>query len=243
MTATEWLNGKQDWDSGLKIYENSRWHNSRLLRIFKKKRDFFALKYELQKIAKKERIFQRAVPETKPGKQQKPAKPKTDIAKEQTERHYPKVFLKDLPKALHPAFIKQKQTFYAVSSLKMELNDLPDDEVAKAEAIIRKIFDAWAVIDLIWQRIDYWLINKQLMNVNKNDFSDKSPVELVKIRQLMYQRLSKRKKTIEKIIAQIEQESDEKKLKKLHYKLKSKQEALHQLEMDIYDIGKILNNG
>ena len=232
MNATGWLESGRDYKEGIKILKESPFGNKRLARILSIQKNEGTLLYEMQKLAKKEAFLQKKLRVKTAIAIEKKKKEERKAVEPKAERYFPPVKLADLPQALHPVFIEQKQNFYKAASLKMLLNDLPADDTDNARKIIAQLFFLWQQIDIAWMKIDYWLEHKKILTGNINDFSGYSPMELLMHRQKLYQKISKRKKTIDKWQRRYEQlEGIEQ--EKFAVKLEKKIEDLKKLELEL----------
>jgi len=237
MNATEWIKSGRDYKEGIKILKESPFANKRLARILSIQKNEGTLLYEMQKLAKKEAFLQKKLRVKTAIALEKSKVEEKKAVEPKTERYFPPVKLADLPRALHPVFIEQKQNFYKVASMKILLNDLPADDTDNARKIIEQLFFLWQQIDIAWMKIDYWLEHKKILTESVNDFSGYSPMELLMHRQKLYQKISKRKKTIEKWQKKYEQLEGIKQ-EKYAVKLEKKIEDLKKLELELNRVNR-----
>ena len=230
MTIQEWLDKGGDYRTGVALYGQSRFANRRLLRLFERSHRPVELRMELKKVAAKEKIFRRHLA----------TKPVEEPAAKPDERYFPQVRLADLPKQLHADFIRQKECFYKAAALKSRLNELPDEETELALRIIRKIMDCFALIDHVWRKIDRWREKGDVVKVDVAGIERMTPVALVKRRQLLYQRISKRKKTLEKLRRELAGAKEPRAAQRLTAKLERKEKELAGLEEEVFLISQKL---
>jgi len=233
MSIKEWIKSKGSYEEGVALYANHPKRSSHILRTLRKSRNRGLLLYELNKLLKYE--------QKQPPKQEPKIIEKT--SEKTFERNFPTIKVYQLPEELREPFIKQKQSFYEALRLKYILNDLPDAEVQKAREISEKIIRLFDFIDEVWRLIDYWFEHKELFPTTPAvDYSEFTPKELFNTRQRLYVRVSKRKKTLEKMMETAAELPDGKEKNLLMHKIEKKKRELMQLEVDIRELSKLLRD-
>lgn len=187
MTVIEWINNGCNYKQGLELYKNIPNHNANFLKAWSRKetpQNLIKLRYELQKNV------------TPTFNITTPAK-----VVESEQKYYRKVLINQLPIALHPMYIQQKNDFSIACSLKMQLNALGNlydsngniiygadglpklkkqtkADQEKALQLCLKIESLFDAIEKTWEIIDYYLENKTIPTIKENDYSNLSEGKL-----------------------------------------------------------------
>lgn len=245
----EWFDKKGSYTEGIRLLEKVCGKNNRIyLRLKNSKdnqRNKAALKYELTKYLKK------STPIPKENISPATKNPTThtsidnDLITEKRivtsiKHNNEKVTISMSPDAhLQKRFMEKSQVFYKRSVLKMKLNNLPSEAEETALQISMEIIKLTTLLDTIWSEIDYFLAHKKRMPEGK-DYSSLSPVSLVKEKQNIFQRISKRKKTLDKWKKLLPNTPKNKQLA-LQSKIEKQIEELTQMEMDLQNVNELMN--
>lgn len=184
MTVNEWIASGENYKIGLEIYQSLPNHNANFLKVWSRKetpQNLIKLRYELQKQLQPTLSFSKSeiIEESKPVG---------------LDKYFRKLRINELPVALHPIYIQQKNDFSIACSLKIQLNALGNildcngnivfgadglpklkpqtkDDQEKALRLCLKIESLFDAIDKTWGVIDYYLENKIVPKITDNDFS------------------------------------------------------------------------
>lgn len=233
MKITEWFNNGCNYDEGVAIYASLKDAKPNLLSLFKKKNSsafLEKLKYELSKHKESKETFTILIAQ----------KEVTKINIITPESNYKPLRVSDFPMALHPVYLKKKQDFGMACSLKMQLNNLPDEneeEALKMCLEIDRLFDA---IELAWKQLDHYSETKSILNVVINDFQNLTPAQHLQRRNQLRSNRSKAIKRLE-ILSKTEAKtiSEKTKLEINTEKMKTK---ITQLDNDIEELTKLIED-
>lgn len=197
MTIKEWLSDKQqEYWKGVELYQNSSQCNRHYLEMLKKKEsraNLMKLRHALRKELK-----------TTPEEKEEPIKLSTPDNYKVEKRTYKEVLINQLPVELHPLYIEQKANFAKACSLKIQLNNLQPHEIDhKALGIILEIEQLFESINNTWKILDYYLDHKIVLEVQSEDYSTLSTIELVKKERSLRPSLTRQKQRLEKIEADL----------------------------------------
>jgi hypothetical protein len=159
----------------------------------------------------------------------------------QADKHW-KRELAELPSQLWPVVEHRKNAFNKVCVLKMQLNELSENEEEKALTMQLEMFRLWQEIDMAWAKIDYWKENRRFLpSETVENYEGITLNKAIKERALLYSRVVKRKKTIammtEELLHLKEKEKDLR-----QYQLDKKKEELVVLENSIQTLNKIIQD-
>lgn len=236
MNISDWLAGYGDYQDGFRLLAKHA-KNKQFLKQFAKESALNRMKMRiaLSNIAKTQ--TQKTV-KTK----QSPVLSIVDKSPEKAE--ITKKPISAYPKELHEIYQLRINSFLRASSLKVELNAVPEDDELSALELQTEIWKQLEVNKKCWQILDHYDTTGQVLPTKSTtDFSKLSPMEMVKQRQRLYVNVSKRKKTIENIELQIAEEDKPGKIERLKSKLFQKKSELQELQNDIDKLSNIINNG
>lgn len=148
----------------------------------------------------------------------------------------------DYPLELHSIYNKRLATFLESCSLKVQLNALLDNEEEEALTIQFKIFNLMQENKHCWKILSHYDKTKEVLPLEStSDFENLSPAELWKIRQLKYQQLSRRKKSLEKFEKELAAEIDFVKKIKLEQKILKTVNEIYLYENDLINLNTIID--
>lgn len=250
MTVKNWFKTGCDYQTGVDLYERIG-RNKNLLRRFRRVENpatISKLKYELSKFIEEE--TQPPTPVVKP----KPivfTPPKIIVEKPPIAAPKESDQLKEMkskpisfyPLELHAVYHQRINSFLQACTLKIQLNDLNDDEVGKAFEIQFKIFSLFELNDKCWKILRHFEETGRVMPLKTSqDFSKLNPMELLRLQQNIYSRISKRKKTIQRYESSLTIEKNLAKTESLKKNILKKTEELQQLENDLEAISKLIQS-
>lgn len=144
------------------------------------------------------------------------------------------------PVELHPTYQQACQIWINVCSLKIQLNAVPRHYEKEAFKIQTGILEKMEQFDVCKKALDHYNDHKRILpTATKSDFSKLSPVELITKRNSLRSLITRRKQTIDKMEAELPEESDENYYKKISA-LNRKKEQLQELILDEEKITKML---
>lgn len=238
MMIEDWFKNKGTYQEGivlLKCVIGNTHLYKRLANAQENARNRAALKYELNKYRNKKISF----PSEKP-KQPKITQPKTieEVSLEKTNEEYSTIRLSEINEPeVQARYVEGKNAFYQMALLKRQYNRLAPEEEKKALKYLIEMMRLYRLNKAIWEEIDYYFEHKKPMPKGE-DYSQYTPLELHKKRQLLHQSLSKRKVTIRKMESKKIPEG--KQLKHLS-KLNAKKAQYKEVELNIQRITEILD--
>lgn len=252
MTIQEWLKSGCDYQIGVELYAKHG-RNKNLLRRFRRLENAALaskLKYELSKVVNpdafnspSESIQKSPKPIVFTPPKIKVEKP-VDIKKPEESPVLKKMKSKPIsfyPIELHPIYHQRINSFLQACSLKVQLNELEEDETEKAFEIQFKIFSLFEINDKCWTILRHFEETGRVMPLKASvDYSQLNPMELLRVQQNIYVRISKRKKTIEKTEQTIVNTKEAGRVERLKQNVLKKKEELQQLENDLEAITKLI---
>lgn len=220
----EWFNSGCPYIEGVDIYEK-KGGDKNFVKLMRKKESPFLVKKlneELYKILDLEKPIEKA----------------SEVVEQMNKKtiaHY--------PVELHEVFLNRKRTYFESDALKLKLNTLPDDAEQEALEIQLQIYQLRLSNRKCWQILDHYDATKRIMEFSTNKtFNHLSSSELWKRRQLNYQNISKRERTIIKLENELNNESLVVKNRfKLEMKIAKKKEELQQLKNENETLTKLIN--
>ena len=149
-------------------------------------------------------------------------------------------FISQYPSELHATYKKRYEYWLEACSLKVKLNEVPEDDEVTALTIQEQIMKCFAEFDSCQEALQYYNEKKRVLPTKSNkDFSNMDARELLQTRNLLRSTISKRKSTIKK--KQLEMPGTE------HPSFKCKQNALNrkieelrELELQEKDLNRLL---
>lgn len=151
-------------------------------------------------------------------------------------------FISQYPKELHHAFKKRYEHWLEACALKAELNDVHRTDEETAYEIQCKLMDHLEKMDRYQEALDHYNKNKRIMITESlADFSNLSPMELLKKRNSARSNISKRKATIKKMEESLPKNTDPKYRQKLH-QLNRKLEQLRVVENELEILDEMVGN-
>ncbi len=149
-------------------------------------------------------------------------------------------FISQYPVELHETYKKRYEHWLEACSLKVSLNEIPEEDSEAALIIQDKIMKCFSRFDACQEALDYFNEKKRVLPVKSSqDFSQLTPVELLKIRNNLRSQITKRKATIKKKQTELPNAGpDNFKLK--HNALNRKIEELRELELQLKEVESLL---
>jgi hypothetical protein len=245
MNIHGWFAYSGSYDDGVLLYSKLASCNSNVLRSFGKEStaNFLKLKYELKKASFSEKPtitpkIEKAMAVVNPIPKAKPLL--QEIIKQSVAVSFQKETMAMYPPQLHSTYRQRVNDFYHSCELKFQLNLLEDDDENSALTIIIQLEDLWTKIDRAWMILDHWKDHNRVMPTEESeDFKKLNGIQLVKLRDNLQSRISKREKTIDVMKEQVKASPEERGLLSL---LNRKLEQLEQLKIDLETIRKILKD-
>lgn len=252
MDIKSWFTTSGSYDDGVLIYSKLASCNSNILRSFGKEStsNFLKLKYELKKasFSEKPTIAPKSIVSTEPVLKVS-TEPSTELStepflkqiiKQSAAVSFEKETMAMYPAELHSTYRQRVNDFYLSCELKFQLNALEEDDENNALTIIIQLEDLWTRIDRAWMILDHWKDHNRVMPTKESeDFKKLNGIQLVKLRDNLQSRISKREKTIDVMTEQVTASPEERGLLAL---LNRKLEQLEQLKIDLETIRKILKD-
>ena len=261
MKINQWFIDGCDYDQGVALYTALPKARMNLVRLFKLKFSTVyheKLKYELSKY--KEVTVETILVATQPKK----VNPQVDLPKYKINIHidgtqktppeksqsseysaqpktYKPLLINELPVALHPTYIKQKQEFATVCSLKIQLNALAPEQEQEALKLCIEIEELFDSIERAWKVFDHYKEHNTILEVATNDFSDLSPAQLLQRRNQLRSRFSKEKTKISNWNTALKTATTKALTTKLSTKIERASEKKIQLETDIARLSELIN--
>lgn len=244
MSIEDWFKSK-DYNTGVSIYASLPGCSRSVLVRLKRgntPKNRATLKYELTK-QRKTHIKIDVNPTAKKTPSPRPiVNHKEDRIETAVVESNRKITMAMLPyPSLRKRFVEKNNAFYQYCELKYQLNELAPEDEEVALKIILEIMKLNSFIDSVWREIDYFLKHKKLLP-KANDYTEFPYRKQLKQLQLLYQRRTKRKKTIESLKQRIGSNPDQQSDLRLKAKIDKKSEELQQIEIDIETLKKLTND-
>lgn len=245
MDIKSWFAVSGSYADGVLLYSQLATCNPHLLRTFARETtsNFLNLKYELKKASFSEKAIITPKIEKKTTAVEFVPKPEPllqEIIKQSAAVSFQKETMAMYPPPLHSTYRQRVNDFYHACELKFQLNALADDDENNALTIIIQLEDLWTKIDRAWMILDHWKDHNRVMPTEESeDFKKLNGIQLVKLRDNLQSRISKREKTIDVMKEQVKACPEERGLLAL---LNRKLEQLEQLKIDLETIRKILKD-
>lgn len=149
-------------------------------------------------------------------------------------------FISQYPVALHETYKKRYEHWLEACSLKVSLNEIPEDDSEAALIIQDKIMKCFSRFDACQEALDYFNEKKRVLPVKSSqDFSQLTPLELLKIRNNLRSQITKRKATIKKKQTELPDPEDDN-FKVKQNALNRKIEELRELELQEKQLNDLL---
>lgn len=147
------------------------------------------LKYEIRRLEQKQ-TQPAAHAVSSPQKQEPSYQPKADFQD----------FILNYPPDLHPTFIARKNYFLQACSLKIQLNELPENEPQKAAELQWKIWQLFQMMDKMHTALKHWQLYKRILPTqNPHDLSHIPPTQLDLKRRNLRSNRTRRAQTLHKL--------------------------------------------
>lgn len=149
-------------------------------------------------------------------------------------------FISQYPTELHETYKKRYEHWLEACSLKVSLNEVPENDVEVSLVIQDKIMKCFKNFDACQEALDYYNEKKRVLPVKSSeDFSKLSPVELLKLRNNLRSQITKRKATVKKKQSEIpDPASDQFKMKQNG--LNRKVEELREIELQLREVERLV---
>lgn len=240
MEVNKWFENGCNYQKGVVIYSKIKGHRNNLYRLFLRKEsnlNLEKLKYELKKYRIKPKIKKASTISTTP-KNFKAFKiaPKT----ENSQKNY-FYRLNELHSDLHQLSIKQRNDFQTAISLHSKLTGLHFEEEGLALTFSLEIENLFDSIETIQKILDHYVKHKIVLNIEKRNFNDLSPGQLVVSRlnkRSMIVRYSKKLVFIKDKLKESLCKSEENKMQVLFQKT---EEKLLNLSLQINQLNFLIN--
>lgn len=249
MTVQEWFDKGCDYNQGVLIFSGIG-KNKNLLKAFQRKETNWnreKLKYELNKFRTNSGQITDKSRTSSGQPKNSPANKLTSLKKIIQSGELTKIKSKPMsayPILLHPVYQRRIAAFYKAASLKVQLNQLPEDAEPDALKLQFQIWEAVKENDKCWTILRHYDDTGRIMPTESTtDFKELSPQELVNQRQKLYVNKSKRAKTIRIKEDDLSVETNPAKRLKLEEFILKKKEELQAIENDIEQLTTMINDG
>lgn len=245
MDIQKWFDTKGTYQEGLKLYGALSSKSNLLLKSLEKESaaNFLKLKYELKKAlntSSKTTIQKTEKTVSEPKKEVKQDSILQVIVKQSADEFLEKETMAMYPIELHPTYRERISDFYRVCELKFNLNAIPTDDEEEAYELMLEMEDLWERIDRAWFVLNHWKDTGRIMPVKTTeDFSGLSAIQLVKRRDQLQTSVSKRSKTLSKLLQEVEDSPEDRTRLNLYNR---KKEQLQQLLINLETVRNLLNN-
>lgn len=220
----EWIDAGCDYQEGIKLYEYLNVDEVFLERFKTRENAFFKkkMKDDLLNVLDQNAISQEVEFSPK----------KVDLKSQPLEFY---------PVELHEVFWDRINTHLQARSLKIELNTLGSGQANIALPIILKIDKLFTQNEKCWQILNHYEETKQILPYHtKNNFSELSPMLLVKLLKNSESAASKLKKNITRWESELSSYDDRRRMKK-EMDLLVKKEKFQSLLNDIEELRELVD--
>lgn len=157
----------------------------------------------------------------------------------------------DYPVALHGVYRAKREAWLRACSLKLSLNQVPMEEEDKARELQRQLWQLFSAMDNYDVVLQYWRDHKKILEPQKEDYSQFTPVELVQRRNTLRSNIVSREKSLAKWEEQVK--SEELRVKSeggksgrslwvLNEKIARKREEVAQMKLQVKEIEKLVTS-
>ena len=236
MTIQNWFDENGSYEQGVFLYSQLPKTNKNLLSFFQRKktrRSASKLHYELQKHKSFEipvlvsSLIEPLPPVLVPEISHEVLKEKALVVSNK------KISPAHLPSELRTVFYQKNKDYYALYELHLQLTDLPDAAEDEALSLIIAIMALRKKVDAAWRDLDFFMEHKKLPPKVGLDLESLTPMGLVTTRQKLYAQRSKRKKTLEKWLKEIECLEDLFKKQRKQARIDRQHIAIEKLNLEI----------
>ncbi len=243
-----WFENSKDYYEGVTIYASLPNRKHRLLKRLnrgKSNQNMAALVAELRKYKAKPLIKKTVTPTIHlpvyPTQEQVTIEmEQKKIASESAKAAFGGIRMGDLPPELRIRFIKAQKVFHEMIELKFVLNDLPDSASESALKIQLQILELDEERDLIWKELHHWKKHRTLLDVPKDDFSDLTPVQLLRKKNNLKSSISKISKRVDEKYIALDAERDKHKQLLLEGAIRKSENLLHSHQLNLNKIDALL---
>lgn len=248
MTVKEWINKGKDYAIGVQLYSASERPNRILIANFLRKETELnrsKLDYELAKLGPINiplPFFENDDSDTE--ELQNQVDELTDEVEDlndqifdlekqikNLELPFKKKPLAAYPAELHQTYISRVKSFYYWCELKIKLNNLPESSEIEALELLIEIDSIQSYVYRCWKILDYYDETKNILQEEiKPDYSSLSFDQKSKEKQLIFQKITKRKRTIDSLYQRLQKTLDGKKRLTIQNRLHEKHKELFDLE-------------
>lgn len=236
MDVRKWIQDGEDYDSGVMLLSKLSNKKHLIRTLSKKETDFYRrkLKYELMKYLENDQVKSVQKVKSKPKKITTTLKVEKIKEASSTLSKLKSKPISAYPVELHETYKLRIETFYEASSLKIQLNEVPEEDHETALKLQLQIWYLLQQNSKHWKILEYYERTKQILPTkSKKDFSKLTPMEIVKQRQRLYVNRSKRIQTIENKQIELNNELNEAKRERLINFIIRKKEELQHIQNDI----------
>lgn len=240
MSIQEWFDTGCNYESGIVLFSKLS-NNKALLRLFQSRKSSLnvrKLQIELRKIQTQNTPVQKqpVSREIRKIEQVKiEASPENKVITSKPISSY--------PVELHDTYKLRIQTFLKAATLKLQLNEVDEEDTETALSIQEQIWALFKKNEKCWKILDHYDETGQILPTkSKKDFSKLSAQALVNQRQRLYVSVSKRRKTIEKMEEELESETNEAIKERLQKKIRKKIKELQSRQNDIDALSKLIKD-
>ncbi|MFL9835000.1 hypothetical protein [Chryseobacterium terrae] len=166
----------------------------------------------------------------------------TDVSAPPERKGIFKDYISEYPKELHDAFKKRYDYWLEACALKVELNAVHPTDEETAFEIQMKISDCFDKIDKYQGALDHYREHKRIKKTETlADFSQLTPMELIKKRNSTRSNISKRRATIKKMEDALPKNNEPNYRMKLH-QINRKKEQLQEVENELDILEEMVGN-
>lgn len=171
------------------------------------------------------------------------SKPTASVKKSEpkyTPQTHFKDFISEYPVELHQAYLKRREAFLEACSLKVQLNNLPDESILQAGRLQWKIWHLFKEFDRLQKILRHYKETKRILPMETTEnFSDIPTVQLhLKLRNLRSLKTN-RKKTIKRLREALP-DADDATFKARFSELNRKIEQLAELDLQIEKLQEMI---
>lgn len=245
MDVRKWIQDGENYDSGVMLLSKLSNKKHLIRTLSKKETDFYRrkLKYELMKYLENDQVKSVQKVKSKPKKITTTLKVEKIKEASSTLSKLKSKPISAYPVELHETYKLRIETFYEASSLKIQLNEVPEEDHETALKLQLQIWYLLQQNSKHWKILEYYERTKQILPTkSKKDFSKLTPMEIVKQRQRLYVNRSKRIQTIENKQIELNNELNEARRERLINFIIRKKEELQHIQNDIDLLTDLIRN-
>lgn len=200
-----------DYELGIQLYQQLPEHNPRQLEELKRSKNNANLSFLISVLRKRKKTA--SPKKNKAKKNQKINKEvqekNEDLKANSVKATFGQIKYAELPSSLKLKYRKIKDIFYWMIDLKIELNELKEDDDEKALKLMLDIYQLEQEKQFLWNEIDYFQTHGKLLEQESTsyDLNNKTPAQIFRKKESTKNALYKMRQRLKKWKSQLEEKN------------------------------------